>query len=161
MHKIEIWLTRVVQAAAVLAAMVMVASLLIGVVYRYILQNSLTWSNEVALLSFTWLVFLTAGLAVRDNSHVRVELIDKVLPEYINWLLNQLIWIAVALTGLYMLWTGFDFIAFTVGQTSPAIRYPIWLRDSALPVAAVLIIVYALLNLRRPGRFQQDKQDAA
>lgn len=140
-------------------ATVMVASLLLGVVYRYVLQDSLSWTDEVALLSFTWVVFLTAVLAVRDDSHVRIDLIHKFLSRQINWLLNQLIWIAIALTGAYMAWTGFNLIEFTIGQTSPAIGYPIWFRNVSLPLCGVLIIVYALANLRRFGEFQPDSQD--
>lgn len=141
-------MTRLIQALAILATVAMAGSLLLGIVYRYILQDSLAWSDEVALLCFTWMVFLTAALAVRDNSHVRVEVLDNILPAGLNWFLNQLIWIAIALTGAYMVWMGTEFVSFTFGQTSAAIRYPTWLRDTSLPVSGALIILYALANLR-------------
>jgi TRAP-type C4-dicarboxylate transport system permease small subunit len=149
------YMTRLVQALAILVSVVMVGSLLVGIVYRYVLQNSLAWSDEVALLCFTWMVFLTAALAVRDNSHVRVELVNNLLPERINWLLNQLIWVAIAMTGAYMVWMGTEFVSFTFGQTSAAMRYPTWLRDASLPVSGVLIVLYALANLQSHDDFQR------
>jgi len=161
LQTIEFTLTRVIQALAILVSIIMVGSLLIGIFYRYVLQNSLSWSDEVALLCFTWMVFLTAALAVRDNSHVRVELVEKILPARAHWLLEQLIWILIALIGAYMLWMGWQFTAFTLGQTSAAIRYPVWLRNVSLPVAGALIIPYALLQLQGFGRFQQSKEETA
>jgi len=147
----EALLTRLVQTLAVLASVVMVASMLIGVFFRYVLQDSLSWTDEIALLSFSWMVFLTAALAVRDNGHVRVQVIDAWLPGAAGRLLWLAIRLAVALVGLYMAWTGLQFVALTAGQTSPAVRYPLWLRDSALPVSGVLIALYALLGMPRPA----------
>ncbi len=157
---IERLLTRVVQASAILASAVMVLSMLIGVFFRYVMQDSLSWTDEVALLCFSWTVFLTAALAVRDNSHVRVEVLDGVLSSSMKWLLNQAIWIAIACVGAYMVWTGLDFVDLNYGDTSPAIRYPIWIRDASLPVSGVLIIIYALGNLRQMKRFGKHKEKA-
>ncbi|MDN5842077.1 MAG: TRAP transporter small permease [Alcaligenaceae bacterium] len=149
LDQIDLWLTRLIQILAVAVTVVMVASLLTGVVYRYILQSSASWSGEVALLAFTWMVFLTAALMVRDEGHVRIDIIEKVLSPALNFLLSQIIWVAIVFTGLFMVWTGLNFIDFTTGQHSPAIRYPIWLRSSAFPVSGVFIAFYALRKLSR------------
>ncbi len=147
LRRLESVLTAVVQTLTVLSAVVMILSLLVGVFFRYVMQDSLTWSEEVAMLCFSWLIFLAAALMVRENGHVRMELIEKVLPARSYGLLNQSIWILIALIGGYMAWTGFQFIQLTMGQSSPAIRYPIWMRDISLPIGGILITFYALLNL--------------
>lgn len=140
-------LTCLVQTLAVLFALAMVSSLLLGVFYRYVVQSSLTWSGEVAMLCFSWLTFLTAALMVRENGHVRLEFVMDAFPDRARAVLNALIWLAVVLVGIYMAWTGFQFILFTMGQKSAAIRYPIWMRDSSLGVGGVLIAIYGLRNL--------------
>lgn len=147
LRRLERGLTAVVQALTVLSSVIMILSLLVGIFFRYVMQDSLTWSGEVAMLCFSWLIFLAAALMVRENGHVRMELIEKVLPARSYGLLNQFIWIVIALIGGYMAWTGFQFIQLTMGQSSPAIRYPIWMRDVSLPVGGILISLYALLNL--------------
>ncbi|MER1967511.1 TRAP transporter small permease [Castellaniella sp. GW247-6E4] len=146
---IDLWMTRLIQVLAVAVTCIMVASLLIGVVYRYILQDSASWSDEVALLAFTWLVFLTAALMVREDGHVRIEIIGKVLSPALSFLLTQAIWLVIVFIGLFMVRTGLNFIDFTAGQTSPATRYPIWLRSSAFPVSGIFIAFYALRKLGR------------
>jgi|GEM_PF-780412 len=140
-------LTISVQAMAVTTAMVMISSLILGIFFRYVMGDSLTWTEEVAMLCFSWLTFLAAALMVRENGHVRVELIESIMSPRYYWLLTQLIWILIGLIGTYMAWNGFEFISLTIGQSSPAIRYPIWVRDVSLPVGGILISIYALLNL--------------
>ncbi|KAA0890910.1 TRAP transporter small permease [Pusillimonas sp. ANT_WB101] len=147
LRRLERVLTAVVQTLTVLSAVVMILSLLVGVFFRYVMQDSLTWSEEVAMLCFSWLIFLAAALMVRENGHVRMELIEPAMSAKAYGLLNQFIWILIAMIGGYMAWTGFQFIQLTMGQSSPAIRYPIWMRDISLPIGGILITFYALLNL--------------
>lgn len=155
LRRLDDGITSVVRAGAVLTAAVMISSLILGVFYRYVLDNALTWSEEVAMFCFSWLTFLTAALMVRENGHVRVDLIASILPPRAWWLLNQVIWVLIALIGLYMAWTGYQFIFLTMGQTSPAIRYPVWLRDVSLSVGGVLVSFYALRNLGLPDADSQ------
>lgn len=140
--RVSIWLI-------LFASVVMVASLLLGVFFRYVVQASLTWSEEVAILAFTWVVLLTSSLGVRENSHVRISLIDDLLPPRVRWALMQLILIAIAVFGLVMVWSGYRFVEFTLGQVSPAVQYPVWLMNASVPVAGALIAVHAVGRLRR------------
>lgn len=158
LRSIKRTLTTVVQTMAVLSAIVMISSLILGVFFRYVMQDSLTWTEEVAMLCFSWLIFLTAALMVHENGHVRIELIESVMSAKAYWLLIQLSWILVSIIGVYMAWTGFQFIFLTMGQSSPAIRYPIWARDASLPVGGILITLYALLNLGTKSVSQADHQ---
>lgn len=145
------WLARLSIGLTLLASTVMIGSLLLGVFFRYVVQSSLSWSEEVALLAFTWTVFLMSSLCVREDAHVRITLLDERLPPLARWALHQLIWLAIAAFGLVMVWTGYDFVGYTLGQVSPAIRYPSWLMDSAVAVAGGLITVHALARLSGPA----------
>jgi TRAP-type C4-dicarboxylate transport system permease small subunit len=147
LRQLDHMLTVLIQVLSVLTAFVMLSSLILGVFYRYVLNDALTWTEEVAMLCFSWSIFLTAALMVRENGHVRVELIEAMLPARLRWLLNKLIWVLIALVGAYMAWTGYQFIFLTMGQSSPAIRYPVWIRDISFSVGGVLIAFYALVQL--------------
>jgi TRAP-type C4-dicarboxylate transport system permease small subunit len=116
-----------------------------------VVQSSLSWSEEVALLAFTWTVFLMSSLCVREDAHVRITLIDDLLPPLPRWALGQVILVAIAAFGLVMVWTGYEFVGYTLGQVSPAIRYPSWLVDSAVAVSGALISVHALARLGPPS----------
>ena len=143
-------LARAAQALGAVTAVVMVCSLLLGVFYRYILDDALVWSDEVAALAFTWTVFLFASALVRTGGHVRVTLLVDALPPLLGELVERSILLLVFGFGLVMFWTGWNFAEFTFGQVSPAVRYPLWIRDAAVPVSGLLISLHALILVLRP-----------
>ena len=138
------------QVAGAVVALIMIVSLLLGVFYRYVLDDSLVWSNEIASLGFTWTIFLFASALVRDHAHVRVTLLIDALPSLVTELIERSIVLLIFGFGLLMVWTGWDFAAFTAGQVSPAVRYPAWVENAAIPVCGALISFHALVLLLRP-----------
>lgn len=64
-------------AGARLAVMVLMAAMvvdvLLGVFFRYVVQDALTWTEETARYIMIWMGFLGTGLALREGSHVAVE----------------------------------------------------------------------------------------
>ncbi|NWO08830.1 TRAP transporter small permease [Chromohalobacter salexigens] len=133
-----------------IAALIMILTLLLGVFYRYVLQDSLSWSDEVALLAASWTVFLFASVLVRHFEHVRVTLLLSLLPDRLSGVLERLNVLLVLLFGVAMIWTGYGFMEFTASQVSPAIRYPLWVKNAALPVSGLLISFHAVVLLIRP-----------
>ena len=143
------------QLVGALAALIMVSSLLLGVFYRYALEDALVWSDEVAALAFTWTVFLFASSLVREGGHVRVTLLINALPPLASEILERAIMLLIFGFGLLMLWTGWNFAEFTLGQVSPAVRYPVWLKNAAVPAGGLLISIHAVILLVRPNRIHK------
>jgi len=131
-------------------ALVMSLSLLLGVFYRYVLNASLTWTDEVALLAFSWTIFLFASVLVRGFAHVRVTLLLGMLPISLRFMLERLNLLLMAAFGALMLWAGWNFTGFTAQQVSPALRYPLWLQGSAIPVSGALILFHSITLLLSP-----------
>ena len=143
----EAWLVAFVRFVTVAVGVVMVSCLIVGVFYRYVLQDSLALSDEVAMLCFTWATLLAAALLVREGGHVRVGLIESVLPGTLVVALRMLIGLGIFVMGLYMAWTGWSYLGLTDGEYSAAIRYPMFLRYIALPVSGVLIMLFSVMHL--------------
>jgi len=57
--------------AGLFAATIVVV--LLQVVSRYLLDNSLTWTEELSRYLFAWIIFLGAALGLRDQSHIKVD----------------------------------------------------------------------------------------
>jgi TRAP-type C4-dicarboxylate transport system permease small subunit len=142
-------ITRGVELLTVIGGAVIVGSLIVGVFFRYVLRDSLSWTDEVAMFCFSWIVFLAAALLVRESGHVRVELIENYLPNRAARGLRIFIDLLILITGVYLVWTGWNLMILTVGQLSPAVRYPIWTRNLSLPVSGLLMALFATSNLLR------------
>jgi len=66
--------------AACLVA-VMTAAVLAGVFFRYVLNNSLAWTEDSSILMMIWVAFLIAPYAYRQGSHVGIELLVSSFPK--------------------------------------------------------------------------------
>ncbi|MGQ0546802.1 MAG: TRAP transporter small permease [Betaproteobacteria bacterium] len=63
---------------AAFAAMVVVVSL--QVLFRYFLNLSLDWADEVARLTFVWAAFLGVPHGVKLGAHVGIDFVARLLP---------------------------------------------------------------------------------
>ncbi len=62
-----------------LLIMVMMATLALllglGVVLRYVFNNPLTWSEEIVVTIFVWMVMLGVPSALRSKMHIRIDVL--------------------------------------------------------------------------------------
>ncbi len=71
---------RVGRAVAAGLLLVMLVVVLVQVVFRYLLNNSLSWSEEVAKVLMIWLTLLVAPWAYRTGLKIRIGLFRDVMP---------------------------------------------------------------------------------
>ena len=62
-----------------LAAMVCIMGL--QVFMRYVMQNSLSWPEEMTRYMFIWFVFLGISYGIRNDIHIRVNLLETFFPK--------------------------------------------------------------------------------
>jgi len=125
---------------AVVAAMVVVffsymtIAVLAQVFGRYIFNYSIAGASETATFAQIWMVFLAAGLAMREKLHVGVDILYAVLPR----LLQRVVAVLILVAGVWFLWLAFTgswrLIQVGMMQTSPALQMPMWLAYLSLPV---------------------------
>jgi len=47
---------------------------------RYVLNDSLAWTEEIARYGLMWVTFIGGAVVVRKNTHIAVELLANILP---------------------------------------------------------------------------------
>lgn len=137
-----------VNIAAVLIVLMTVA-VVAGVFFRYVLNNSLPFVEEVAIVAAIWVAFLVAPFAYRTGGHVAIELIIQSLPGILTRALRILL-------NLLILWLLYRFFIEAItfvknGNFQKANTLPIktsWLRSIVPFSIAMLILVGVELILR-------------
>jgi TRAP-type C4-dicarboxylate transport system permease small subunit len=88
--RLEACSERLNRAAEILLAAliaVTVAAATAQVVFRYGVQASLTWSEELARYAFIWAIFIGTSVAARRGQHIAVDSLVKTLPRVVQrWL---------------------------------------------------------------------------
>lgn len=64
--------------------LVLVVSVLLGVITRYVFNAPLLWTGQLGTFAFLWLVFLAASGAWRKNMHIGIDLLGRSLPSSIQ-----------------------------------------------------------------------------
>ena len=56
-----------------LLSAIMVVVIFIQVFMRYVMSNSLSWSEELARYCFIWLIYIGISYAVKHHRHIKVD----------------------------------------------------------------------------------------
>ena len=127
----------------VLAAsfVVTIALIFVQVVCRYVLRNSLSWSEELARYIFVWQIWLGAAYAAKIDKHINITVVRERLPQKTQIVLDFLvlaIWLAFS---LFMVVRGIDVVnsIFKMKQRSPALQIPMGIPYMAVPVGCALM----------------------
>jgi len=54
------------------------------VVFRYLLDAPLDWSEEMASFAFVWMALLGASVGLRNDEHPRLDIFYQVFPDWVK-----------------------------------------------------------------------------
>jgi len=132
-------LNRITGLVVMIMLSLLVVIVILAVFFRYVLNDSLTWSAEVARYMCIWIGFLAASLTLRERGHIGLEFfVQRVAGErrrYVSlgcYLLVFFFLVAVAVLG-------FELALFQLDQRSSALEMSMFWPYLSVPVAAVLM----------------------
>lgn len=147
MRQVFDWIERLLKMVTVTIVIIMLLSLAAQVFLRYVFGVSLSWSEEVALLGFAWVVVISSAIGIRRMTHARMDLIVALLPRSVHLLVDRLIALMMLGLGIFMTVAGWDYVAQTRGSTSAAIGFPIEFLYACAPFFGVLITIFSFERL--------------
>ena len=127
--------------AAIFAGIVCLA--LWQVFNRFVLNASLSWSEEAQIFGHIWIVFLGIPIAYRRGAHLFIETICDLLPaapRSVFNLLVELLWAAFALS-LMML--GFRVAQIAHMQSSPGLEVPMSYPYAGMVLGGAYLLLVA------------------
>ena len=136
----------------VAAMALMLACIALQVVMRYVVGSALSWSEELALLMFSWAALGGLALGVREGFHVRLTLLLEPLPAGARAWGERAINLLTAAFGAYLAWSGWRYVDITRGGTSAAIAYPIEVLHGIAPLAGLFVLTFAVDRLLFPRK---------
>ncbi|MCC8193856.1 MAG: TRAP transporter small permease [Deltaproteobacteria bacterium] len=128
------------------------ALIFIQVIFRYILQNSISWSEELTRYMMVWIVFLASGYVLSKGGHANIDmLLNRFSPKMRSVAVKGSLLLIMVFSGLVIRY-GFMLMRFGKRQISSALEIPMNYVYLAIPIGGALLIFYCLVLLcRRQG----------
>lgn len=127
LDNIEQWISNLCLAA-------LVTVLGMQIVFRYLLGIGLSWSEEVSRFLFIWFVYVSASLAARTGSHVRVTAFVDMLPES---------WSKAVKVAADIVWIAFNALVVLSGVMlfQRMLKYPVYSTSLMLPLSWLYLVI--------------------
>jgi len=141
---IEEWLL-----IATFTAMLIIATA--QVFFRYVINLSLSWSQDLLTYMLIWSVFIGISLAVKKRRHIKVELAFLILPVkiqfYLKILSNFIFMIFCGIISYYSLVKVYKLI-FINPQVSESTGLSMWMVQIAIPFGFILSIYRLIIDTK-------------
>lgn len=135
----------VLQVVTVVLLSIVIASVTIQVFSRYITQNSLPWTSEVASYAFVWLSMIAVALGVRRGRHMVLNVWEY--APYKKWLARTIETVAgIVIVGVLiaLIWYGFEALGPAWRRESPGMGISFGWVSLAVPVGAAFSLIFAI-----------------
>ncbi|MDP3177492.1 MAG: TRAP transporter small permease [Spirochaetaceae bacterium] len=119
----------------------MVVNIALGVFFRYVLSNSLPWTEELGRYLMVWAGFLGATLAMRDNEHVGLTAFSDRLPPRAKKIVETIVRMIVLAFLVTILFTSFRHLESLSIQRSSALELPMVVPYSSVTVGVLLMAI--------------------
>ncbi len=119
------------------------------VFWRYILNDSIVWTEPASIMVMGWFIFLGAAVGIREGYHLSFDILLYVIPQRGKFFLKTVSDITVGGFGLGMVWYGWLLAAKTAGNKLPSLGISGAWDFAQLVVGGVLIFVFSMERVIR------------
>ena len=130
---------------AMICLVLMTIVVFFDVVLRYIFNQGMPWTQEVATLLLVWFSLIGMAIGVAERIHISIEMFTmKCSPKVISVLetVNHLL---IAVFGGMMVYNGIKIMDMTKRSTMPATKLPSAVLYVILPLSGALVIINGII----------------
>ena len=137
----------IVETLCKLMMIAQIVCVTIVVVGRYVFNNTPAWGEEATLLCLVWIALLSAAISVREERHMKVTVIEYMVPQKVVPALDTLALFGLLMFAVLMIIHGAKLTQLTAMSILPGLRIKSsWLYGS-VPASSVVLLVAVLERL--------------
>ncbi len=145
------------ETVVVILMTIMVTTLALQVFYRFVLDNPLSWTEELARYAFVWITFLGGAVAYRRRAHIVVDVMLHLVPIRARAALALAVEAMITVTLVILVRDGLRMVETTANVQATMLEIPMSYIYASIPVSAALMLIYqverlvGVLRSRRPA----------
>ena len=134
-------------AAFLLAAMTIIVFL--QVLFRYVLNAPLDWSEELSTFTFVWTSLLGASIGLKRRESPRLDLIVNLFPPKIQRTIEVVYNLAILFLLAVLFIYGARLTASMKSQLTAALEYSVSFVYAVLPISAAIMFIHLAIQTVR------------
>lgn len=150
------FISNLVLAAVIVLGFAMLGITTAHVFFRYVMNDSLTWSEELLQILLVWFCLLSATFISVRREHVAIVIFKQMLPKKGEKAADFAVSLLMFLASALMCYIGWRFTAFAGMRKTPALRIPLFYTYSSIFISFGVMALYELRNFLvdvfEPGR---------
>lgn len=148
-HRFAEGLTAVLESLSVVCVATMAVLVIAQVILRYVFNDPLTWSEEMARIVFIYLSFLGIGAAYGRRRHMAIDALVILLPDRLRRAVEfSVVMIATAFLVTVIVLTARSMAElYRVEITTPALDFPMAYVYLIIPIGLSMLIAQMWIDL--------------
>lgn len=122
---------------------------------RFVLNDSPSWAEQLALVLMIWYVFFAAAAGVREGFHIRILAVQSALKPSGRRMLSLIAHMIVGVSGIALFIWGGELVARTWSHVIPTLGLPRGVAYLPLPLSGVLMALFAVELIIEDGRGEE------
>jgi len=132
----------------------LVVDVFIGVVWRYALNNSLAWTDELSRILYVWITWIGVSLGEAKNEHIRITMLTDRLPFRVAHAVNLVAYLlTIVISGLCGYYSAFLYHFSLEGSYYVVTGTPYWVGYYAITIGCALYIIRLLFKLPKAVKY--------
>lgn len=141
------WMNRAAGIIVILVLATLMSAVFVAVFFRYIINYSIVWAEELARYLFVWLTFVGTGLGVGKNIHIGVDLLIKRFPIGVQRWVEIGVGFGVIAFAVLLIVFGIKMTAFGMNSRAMIMRIPMGFVYLSVPIGGVIIFGNSLIRI--------------
>ena len=147
LEKLSLAINRWIEYALFGLGFSMTVVVAVQVFSRYVLNQSLFWSEELARYLLVWLSFLGASVAYRRKAHPGIDVLSAKMSGALRKISATTVHFASLILFGVMIFFGCQFAYFVRLQISPALYLPKWIVFGIVPISGCILLIHGITFL--------------
>ena len=115
---------------------------LAGVIWRYVLNNPLMWTEEVARFLSIWMILVGSSMTIRIDGHTSIDIAQMIIKNPKGRMISYIITRVIAAISMILMFPISVEMMQKMGiVTAAATRLPMWVVYLAFPVGIVCMVI--------------------
>jgi C4-dicarboxylate transporter, DctQ subunit len=144
-HRAHAWLRARAENVLALMMAAMFVAFILQIVFRYVINLPLAWTDEVCLVTWIWGILWGAGFVTRNSEDVRFDMLYGAMPRGVKRVFTVLASGAIAVILALSLPGAWSYVTFMKVEKSASLGIPLnWLFS--------IYIAFVLASIARHAR---------